>query len=136
MESKIIIITGASSGFGRITAELLAETGHIIYASIRGLNGKNASKAQEMKQQAEEKGWQLYPIELDVTSEESAKSAAEQIVREQGRIDVVINNAGMLVVGITEAFTPEQMLQVFNTNAVSWLIMARAFLPQMRRQED
>lgn len=136
MKSKVITITGASSGFGRITAEMLAETGHIIYASMRGIDSKNADKAQEMQQQAKEKGWQLYPIELDVTSEESANSAAAQIVAEQGRIDVVINNAGMLVVGITEAFTPEQMLQVFNTNTVSWLIVGRAFLPQMRQQED
>ena len=136
METKVILITGASSGFGRITAELLAETGHIVYASMRGLDGKNAEKAQEMQQQATEKGWQLFLIELDVTSEESAKSAATQIVEAQGRIDVVINNAGMLVVGVTEAFTPEQMLQVFNTNAVSWLIIGRAFLPYMRQQED
>ncbi len=103
---------------------------------MRAINGKNAEKAQEMKRQAQEKEWQLYPIELDVTSEESAKSAAAQIIEEQGRINVVINNAGMLVVGITEAFPPEQMLQVFNTNAVSWLIVGRAFLPYMRQQED
>ena len=136
MEAKVILITGASSGFGRITAEMLAEAGHIVYASMRGMNGKNAEKAKEMKQQAEDKGWQLYPIELDVTSEESAKNAAAQIIKEQDRIDVVVNNAGMLVVGVTEAFTPEQLLQVFNTNAVSWLIVGRAFLPYMRQQED
>ena len=136
MEAKVILITGASSGFGRITAEILAEAGHIVYASMRGMNGKNAEKAKEMKQQAEDKGWQLYPIELDVTSEESAKNAAAQIIEEQDRIDVVVNNAGMLVVGVTEAFTPEQLLQVFNTNAVSWLIVGRAFLPYMRQQED
>ena len=136
MESKVVIVTGASSGFGRITAEMLAEAGHIVYASMRGLNGKNADKAQQMQQQAKERGWQLYPIELDVTSEESAKSAAAKIVKEQNRVDVVVNNAGMLVVGVTEAFTPEQMLKVFNTNAVSWLIIGRAFLPYMRQQED
>ena len=136
MESKVVIVTGASSGFGRITAELLAETGHVVYASMRGMNGKNAEKARQMQQQAAEKEWQLIPIELDVTSEESAKQAAAQIIEEQGRIDVVINNAGMLVVGVTEAFTPEQMLKVFNTNAVSWLIIGRAFLPYMRKQED
>ena len=136
MEAKVILITGASSGFGRITAEILAEAGHIVYASMRGMNGKNAEKAQEIKQQAEDKSWQLYPIELDVTSEESANNAAKRIIEEQNRINVVVNNAGMLVVGVTEAFTPEQMLQVFNTNAVSWLIMGRAFLPQMRKQED
>ena len=136
MEAKVILITGASSGFGRITAEMLAETGHIIYASMRAIDSKNTDRAEEMQQQASEKGRQLFPIELDVTSEESAKSAAAKIIEEQGRIDVVINNAGMLVVGVTEAFTPEQMLQVFNTNAVSWLIIGRAFLPYMRQQED
>ena len=136
METRIILITGASSGFGRITAEMLAEAGHIVYASMRGMDGKNARKAEEIKQQAKDKDWRLYPIELDVTSEASAKSAAAKIVEEQGRIDVIVNNAGMLVVGVTEAFTPEQLLKVFNTNAVSWLIVGRAFLPYMRQQED
>jgi NAD(P)-dependent dehydrogenase (short-subunit alcohol dehydrogenase family) len=58
----------------------------------------------------------------------------QQVLADEGRLDVLVNNAGMLVIGVTEAFTPEQALEVFNTNTVSWLRMNRAVLPQMRKQ--
>lgn len=136
MTRKVIVITGAATGFGRLAAETLADAGHIVYATMRGMSGKNADAAKDIAVKAKEKSWELYSLELDVLSEESCKKAAEQVIQNQQRIDVVINNAGMLVIGVTEAFTPEQLLRVFDTNAVSWLRVNRAFLPYMRRQND
>jgi len=136
MARKVIVITGAATGFGRLAAEMLAEAGHIVYATMRGIEGRNAGPAAELNAVSKAKGLELHPLELDVLSDESAKKAAERVTMEQNRIDVVINNAGMLVIGVTEAFTPEQLLHVFDTNAVSWLRVNRAFLPLMRRQGD
>lgn len=136
MTRKVIVITGAATGFGRLAAETLAEAGHVVYATMRGVEGRNAASAAELSAMSKTRGWELHPLELDVLSEDSAKLAAERVMLEQQRIDVVINNAGMLVIGVTEAFTPEQLLRVFDTNAVSWLRVNRAFLPFMRRQGD
>lgn len=136
MEHKVIVITGAATGFGRLAAETLADAGHTVYATMRDIRGKNANAASDIAMKAREKTWALLPLELDALSESSCKAAAEQVIHEQQRIDVVINNAGMLVIGVTEAFTPEQILSVFDTNAVSWLRVNRAFLPYMRRQND
>lgn len=133
---KVIVITGAATGFGRLAAETLAEAGHIVYATMRDIGGKNAQAAADIRQRAEEKGWELQPLELDVLSESSCKMAAQKVVGVNQRVDVVVNNAGMLVIGVTEAFTPEQLLRVFDTNAVSWLRVNRAFLPFMRQQND
>jgi NAD(P)-dependent dehydrogenase (short-subunit alcohol dehydrogenase family) len=136
MTRKTILVTGAATGFGRLAAETLAAAGHIVYASMRGVTGRNVEHAQSLRALAAERRWELHPIELDVLDEASCRAAAAQILNEQARIDVVINNAGMLVVGVTEAFTPEQLLKVFDTNAVSWLRVNRAFLPAMRAQGD
>lgn len=136
MSSRVIVVTGAATGFGRLAATLLAEAGHIVYASMRGIEGRNASAAQELRTLAADKNIQLIPLELDVLSESSAKAAAATVIADQGRVDVVINNAAMLMIGVTEAFTPEQLLRIFDTNAVSWLRVNRAFLPHMRQQGD
>lgn len=136
MSRKVILVTGAATGFGRLAAQTLAAAGHIVYASMRDMVGRNAAHAADIRQHATSQGWDLRPLELDVLDEASCKAAADTILREQHRIDVVVNNAGMLVVGVTEAFTPEQLLKVFDTNAVSWLRVNRAFLPTMRAQED
>lgn len=133
---KVIVITGAGSGFGRITAQTLAKAGHRVYATMRGVNGKNAKNAAELAIWAKEHAVFLEAIELDVLSEASVRAAAELIVQKEGRVDVVINNAGMLVIGVMEAFTPEQMARVFDTNSISWLRVNRAFLPHMRMQRD
>jgi NAD(P)-dependent dehydrogenase (short-subunit alcohol dehydrogenase family) len=136
MSRKVILVTGAATGFGRLAAQTVAAAGHIVYASMRDMAGRNASHAADIRQHAAAQGWDLRPLELDVLNEASCKAGADTILREQHRIDVVVNNAGMLVVGVTEAFTPEQLLKVFDTNAVSWLRVNRAFLPTMRAQED
>lgn len=132
---KVIVITGSGSGFGRLAAQTLAKAGHRVYATMRNIKGKNEKNAAALKAWAQQNEVSLSTLELDVSSEASA-SAAAFIMEKEGRVDVVINNAGMLVIGVTEAFTPEQMARVFDINATSWLRVNRAFLPIMRNQRD
>jgi len=129
-----VLVTGAGSGVGRAVSQVLARAGHCVYASMR-LNGEHGpTQADDARQFAAREGADLRVIEMDVLSEASCRAAVDQVFGEQGRLDVVVNNAGMLMVGVTEAFVPEQLAQIFDTNAISWLRVNRAVLPAMRRQ--
>ncbi len=99
MQKNIILVTGAGTGIGKLTAQSLAEAGHIVYATMRDVEGRNKPRADELRALAKAKDIQLHPLELDVLSQESADAAAATIIREQGRLDVVMQNAGHLVVG-------------------------------------
>jgi NAD(P)-dependent dehydrogenase (short-subunit alcohol dehydrogenase family) len=136
MQKQIVLVTGAGTGIGRLSAQSLAEAGHVVYASMRDIAGRNAGRAAELRALAAAKNIQLHPLELDVLSQESADAAAATIVREQGHIDVVMQNAGHLVVGPTEAFTPEEIVKVFDTNVLGAQRVNRAVLPHLRRQES
>lgn len=127
--SKIILITGASSGFGRLTAEALARAGHIVYASMRDVAGRNAKNAAEL---AAIPGSDLRPIELDVQSEASTEAAVARIIAESGRIDVLVHNAGHMMFGPAESFTPEQFAQQYDVNVLGTQRVNRAALPHMR----
>ncbi|CAB3742217.1 hypothetical protein LMG24238_06842 [Paraburkholderia sediminicola] len=135
MQKNVILVTGAGTGIGKLTAQSLAEAGHIVYATMRNVEGRNKPRADEMRALAKAKDIQLHPLELDVLSQESADAAAATIIREQGRLDVVMQNAGHLVVGPTEAFTPEEMVKVFDTNLFGTQRVNRAVLPYLRQQE-
>ena len=128
--SRTILITGASSGFGRTTAEALARVGHTVFASMRDPKAKNRNQAQRLRQQG------IVVVELDVSNDTSVDHAVEQVLVEAGRIDVLINNAGIASAGITEAFTADQAKAVFNTNIVGLLRTNRAVLPTMRARRD
>ena len=136
MQKQIVLVTGAGTGIGKLSAQSLAEAGHVVYASMRDIAGRNSGRAAEMRSYAAAKGLQLHPLELDVLSQESADAAAATIVREQGHIDVVMQNAGHLVVGPTEAFTPEEIVRVFDTNVLGAQRVNRAVLPYLRKQES
>ena len=127
--SKIILITGASNGFGRLTAEALAKAGHIVYASMRDIAGRNAGNAAEL---AAIPGSDIRPIELDVQSDASANAAVEQIIAETGRIDVLVHNAGHMMFGPAESFLPEQFAQQYDVNVLGTQRVNRAALPHMR----
>lgn len=133
---SVILVTGAGTGIGKLSALALAEAGHIVYASMRGVEGRNCARAEELRAISAQKGIALMPLELDVLSQDSADAAAATIVREQGRIDVVMQNAGHLVVGPSEAFTPEEMMKVFDTNLFGAQRVNRAVLPYMRKQDS
>jgi NAD(P)-dependent dehydrogenase (short-subunit alcohol dehydrogenase family) len=133
MSKKIILITGASSGFGRMTAEALAQAGHAVYASMRDIAGRNAKNAAEM---AARDGSDIRPIELDVQSDASANEAVAKIIAESGRIDVLVHNAGHMMFGPAESFTPEQFAQQYDVNVLGTQRVNRAALPHMRRQRQ
>ncbi len=136
MNKQIILVTGAGTGIGKLSAQSLAEAGHVVYASMRDIAGRNAPRAAELRALAAARGLELHPLELDVLSQDSADAAAATIVREQGQLDVVMQNAGHLVVGPTEAFTPEEIVKVFDTNVLGAQRVNRAVLPYLRRQES
>ncbi|CAB3634794.1 SDR family NAD(P)-dependent oxidoreductase [Achromobacter sp. SIMBA_011] len=134
--ASVILITGAGSGIGKLSAETLARAGHTVYATMRDIAGRNAGRAQAMRDWAAAHGADLHPLELDVLSQASADAAVAAIVREQGRLDVVMQNAGHLVIGPTEAFTAEDMQHAFDTNFYGAQRVNRAALPQLRRQQS
>src|SRR6266853_6533554 len=112
--TKVIVITGASSGFGALTARALAKAGHVVYASMRETKGRNAPQVKEIERYATENSVDLRPIELDVSSQKSCDAAIQEIISKNGRLDVVVHNAGHMVFGPAEAFTPEQLGELYN----------------------
>jgi NAD(P)-dependent dehydrogenase (short-subunit alcohol dehydrogenase family) len=123
---QVIVITGASSGFGALTARALAQAGHIVYASMRETAGRNASQVADVARYATEHGVDLRTVELDVASDESAKAGIARVIADNGRLDVVIHNAGHMSFGPAEAFTPEQFAQLYDINVLSTQRVNRA----------
>jgi NAD(P)-dependent dehydrogenase (short-subunit alcohol dehydrogenase family) len=136
MSRKVILVTGASSGFGRLTAEALAKAGHTVYASMRDTEGRNAPQVDAIATFARDNGADLRTIELDVQSQESIDKAVEQLIAGNGRIDVLIHNAGHMVFGPAEAFTAEQYAQLYDVNVLSTQRVNRAVLPHMRSRKQ
>ena len=132
MSKKIILITGASSGFGRLTAEALAKAGNTVYASMRDIAGRNAKNAAEMAETSKRDGVDLRAIELDVQSEPSIDVAVKKIMAESGKIDVLVHNAGHMMFGPAEAFLPEQFAAQYDVNVLGTQRVNRAVLPHMR----
>ena len=128
--SKTILITGASTGFGRDAAETLARVGNRVFASMRDIAGRNRAHADALRSQG------IDVVELDVTDDASVEQAVAAVLAEAGRIDVLINNAGIASAGVSEAFTADQAKVLFNTNVVGVLRTTRAVLPAMRVAGD
>ena len=134
--SKIILVTGASSGFGRLAAQALAKAGNIVYASMRGTTGKNAKVVEEVAAYSRRNGVDLRPVELDVQSQASADAAVAKIIADAGRLDVVVHNAGHMMFGPAEAFTAEQLAQQYDVNVLGTQRVNRAALPHLRGQKQ
>ena len=133
---KNIVVTGASSGFGALTVRALADAGHTVYAGMRETAGRNAPAVAELAAYAREHGVDLRAVEMDVGDQASVDAAVERIIAEAGRLDVVVHNAGHMVLGPAEAFTPEQLAAVYDTNVLSTQRVNRAVLPHLRAQGD
>ncbi len=133
-DKQVIVVTGAGSGIGLAIATVLARAGHRVHAGLRLSRPESGERAAAIRNLAGQEGLDLRVVDLDVLSEPSCRAAIDQVVGERGRLDVIVNNAGMLMTGITEAFAPEQLQAIFDTNATSWLRVNRAALPVMRRQ--
>jgi NAD(P)-dependent dehydrogenase (short-subunit alcohol dehydrogenase family) len=132
---QVIVVTGASSGFGALAARALARSGDTVYAGMRGIAGRNAPQSEAVKAHAAETGFDLRPVELDVQSEASAEAAIATIMRESGRVDTLVHNAGHMVFGPAEAFTPEQYAELYDVNVLGTQRVNRAALPILRRQK-
>jgi NAD(P)-dependent dehydrogenase (short-subunit alcohol dehydrogenase family) len=112
MGRDVILVTGASSGFGLLSAEALALAGHTVYASMRDTAGRNASQVEVVGQFAKDNGIELRTVEMDVQSQSSVDAATQKVFNANGRIDVVVHNAGHMVFGPAEGFTPQQLAEL------------------------
>jgi NAD(P)-dependent dehydrogenase (short-subunit alcohol dehydrogenase family) len=129
--SKTILVTGASSGFGRLTAEKLAASGHKVFAGFRTVVGAKKQVADELATK------NIEVLNLDVTDEKSVNNAIGDLLAASGGVlDVVVNNAGIASAGISEAFTPEQVRELFEVNVFGVQRILRATLPTFRAKQS
>jgi NAD(P)-dependent dehydrogenase (short-subunit alcohol dehydrogenase family) len=133
---NVVLITGCSTGFGRAAAEVLGRRGYTVFATMRDTSGRNAGHREALELLAAEDKLPIQVVEMDVTNDGSVSAATEQILERAGRIDVVINNAGVAALGITEAYTIEQMQKLFEVNFFGVARVNRAVLPTMRQQRS
>jgi NAD(P)-dependent dehydrogenase (short-subunit alcohol dehydrogenase family) len=131
MKQKIILITGTNSGFGWLAASSCAALGHKVYATMRDTKGRNADKAKALVQQAN-----IEVLDMDVTHGKSVTEAVATIIKNEGRIDVVVNNAGIYATGIAETFTEDDLDKVMDVDVRGPWRIIRAALPHMRKQEE
>ncbi|MDW5322425.1 SDR family oxidoreductase [Plantactinospora sp. KLBMP9567] len=133
---KVALITGTSSGFGRLTALTLARAGHRVFASMRESTRANARSAGELRTAAHRERLSLEVVDIDVRDDRSVQSGVDQVRRRAGRIDVLVNNAGTVCPGVLETMTAADVQRTFETNLFGHLRMNRAVLPAMRAQRD
>src|SRR5271165_4899655 len=126
---QTIVVTGASSGFGRDTAVRFAAAGWRVYATIRDPHGKHAQPSAELEQKG------IRVVDLEVTDQASVDRAAAEILA-AGPVDVLVNNAGAAYFGVVEAFTPETIQRQFDVNVFAPMRVSRAFLPGMRERRS
>src|SRR5437773_11344279 len=131
---QVVLITGASSGFGRLIAETLARKNYQVLATMRNLNGRNAAAAREIRELAERESLSLEVLELDVTDDFSVDRAVGEATAKCGRIDVLVNNAGHGIMDLAESVTLAQAQRQLDVNFFGVLRMNRAVLPAMKRQ--
>lgn len=134
MSKQVIVITGASSGFGALTARALAKAGHTVYASMRETEGRNRLQVEAVEAFSQENGVDLKAVELDVASDGSVEAGIAKVISAEGHIDTIIHNAGHMSFGPAEAFTPEQYAGLFDINVLSTQRVNRAVLPHLRKQ--
>ena len=131
MSKKVVLITGTNSGFGWLTAHSISALGHKLYATIRDTKGKNAAKAEALSQVEN-----VTVLDVSLTDEASVKNAFDSVIDKEGRIDVLVNNAGTGMTGVAESYTASDVQEMFDVNVIApWRLMKLA-LPVMRAQKD
>lgn len=128
--SKIIFITGTSTGFGKLTAITLANAGHSVLAGMRNTQTSNAAAAEELK-----KIPNIEVVDIDITSDASVNSAIQSVISKYGKIDVLINNAAVSGFGLLEGYSLDQVRRMFEVNVFGVLRTYQAVLPFMRREK-
>jgi NAD(P)-dependent dehydrogenase (short-subunit alcohol dehydrogenase family) len=131
---KVVLITGASSGFGNLSARALALAGHTVYAGMRATADRNAPAVQALADLSAAQGVDIRGIEMDVQSQVSVDSAVAQVLADQGRLDVVVHNAGHMLIGPAEAFSTDELAEQYDVNVLGTQRVNRAALPHLRAQ--
>ena len=132
--AQVALITGTSSGFGRLIAETLARKEFHVFATMRNAKTRNAAAAHELEQLAQRESLNLRVLELDVTQDASLEHAVSEVAAKCGRIDVLVNNAGYGIMDLSETVTVAQAQRQLDVNFFGVLRMNRAVLPVMKRQ--
>ncbi|MFL5011855.1 SDR family oxidoreductase [Rhizobium sp.] len=132
MSGKVVVVTGASSGFGKLTVLELARRGHTVVATMRDVEGRNAQVRSDLIEAVKAEGRVLQVLDMDVADEASVNSTIDQVVKQHGKIDALINNAGIMPVGVTEAYTVADVERLFAVNFFGAVRTDRAVLPHMR----
>jgi len=133
-KNQTVLITGASSGFGNLTARHLLTSGYRVLASMRQPTDRNREAAEGLRSQAAEQGQEVHILDIDVTDPASIERGVAQGVELAGSLDVLLNNAGQGYFGPFEAFSDAQLRAQFEVNFFGAAAMARAVLPTMRQQ--
>jgi len=135
-DHKTILITGASSGFGNLAARALGRAGHTVYAGMRATAGRNAEAVAGLAELSAAAAIDVRGLEMDVQDQASVDAAIATILAEQHRLDVVVHNAGHMVLGPAEAFTTQQLADLYDINVLSTQRVNRAVLPHLRARGD
>jgi NAD(P)-dependent dehydrogenase (short-subunit alcohol dehydrogenase family) len=134
MSGRLVInITGASSGFGALTARALAKRGHTVYAGLHSLRPETLDSIRAFN---DENATDLRHVQQDMLSDDSVSASVQHILQAEGHLDAVIHNCGHMVYGPTEAFSPEQLAHLYNVNVLSTQRLNRAVLPHMRQRRS
>ena len=122
--SQIVLITGATSGMGKLTAEFLSSNGYIVYAGTRNQKGLESGVKN------------INNVYIDVTKTDSIKAAVASIIEKEGKIDVLVNNAGYGLLATIEEGTDEEMFQQFDVNVFGLIKTTREVMPHMRKAKS
>jgi NAD(P)-dependent dehydrogenase (short-subunit alcohol dehydrogenase family) len=136
MANNIVLVTGTSTGFGRLISTTLARSGYTVFASMRAVSGRNRGNAAEIEELARKENLRLHVVELDVTDDASVNRVVDRVIQDAGAIDVLVNNAGAAYFGLLETFTVEEAKSLFETNFFGSLRLNRAVLPHMRKRRS
>ena len=131
-----ILVTGSSGGFGELITKTLAKDGHNVFATMRGIGGKNVAAAGKLVEWARSESLSVEVLELDVTSQDSVDTAITKVLSSADHLDVVVNNAGIASRGPIESFTVAELHHVFDVNTFGSLRVNKAVLPGMREQKS
>lgn len=134
MNKQAVFITGSGSGFGFLTAKALTRKSHTVFAAMRDSHGKNAGAASELMHHVTNTSGRIHILDMDVTDEQAVQAAVDEALSLDGVIDVVVNNAGVGAIGLTECFTIDQFRRVLDVNLLGAQRVNRAVLPSMRKR--
>jgi NAD(P)-dependent dehydrogenase (short-subunit alcohol dehydrogenase family) len=135
-QNPVALVTGTSSGFGQLIALTLARSGHTVHASMRHSRSHNARAAHQLRSIARAEDLAINVVDIDVRHEGSVERGVRRVLRSSGRIDVLVNNAGIYYPALLETQTVDQVKEIFDTNVFGQLRVNRAVLPTMRRQDE